>query len=294
MSATETSAQRALSRKPRDDEIDVYGLTHPGNVRKDNQDHFLICSLRKQVVVQMTSLPEADGLAAGTERLAWLAMVADGVGAAAKGEAASRTAVEAVMQYVNRSMHCYYAAGSADDQEFFEALDEAARQGHAELLRRGSEDADYRGMATTLTLFLGVWPKAYLLQVGDSRCYLMRRGELTQITRDQTMAQELIDRGVLTHADAAKTRLAHTLSSSIGGPQTEPVVTRMDSDWGNVLLLCSDGLTRHVGDDRIGTRLRSMTSAKQVSEDLLDDALKGGGSDNITIIVARALRSESE
>jgi PPM family protein phosphatase len=111
MSATETSAQRALSRKPRDDEIDVYGLTHPGNVRKDNQDHFLICSLRKQVVVQMTSLPEADGLAAGTERLAWLAMVADGVGAAAKGEAASRTAVEAVMQYVNRSMHCYYAAG---------------------------------------------------------------------------------------------------------------------------------------------------------------------------------------
>ncbi len=284
----------ALTRKPRDDEIDLHGLTHPGNVRKDNQDHFLICSLRKQVAVHLTSLPEADQLTSGTERLAFLAMVADGVGAAAKGEAASRTAVEAVMQYVNRSMRCYYAADSADDQEFSEALDEAARQGHAELLRRGSEDPDYRGMATTLTLFLGVWPKAYLLQVGDSRCYLMRRGELTQITRDQTMAQELIDRGVLTHADASKTRFAHTLSSSIGGPQTEPVVTRMDSDWGNVLLLCSDGLTRHVDDDRIRTRLRAMTSAKQVCEDLLDDALKGGGSDNITVIVARALRSESE
>jgi len=294
MSATETSAKQALTRKPRDDEIDVYGLTHPGSVRKDNQDHFLICSLRKQVVVHLTSLPEADQLTSGTERLAFLAMVADGVGAAAKGEAASRTAVEAVMQYVNRSMRCYYAAGSADDQEFFEALDEAARQGHAELLRRGSEDSDYTGMATTLTLFLGVWPKAYLLQVGDSRCYYMRRGELAQITRDQTMAQELIDRGVVTHADASKTRLAHTLTSSIGGPQTEPVVTRMDSDWGNVLLLCSDGLTRHVDDDSIRTRLRAMTSAKQVCEDLLDDALKGGGSDNITIIVARALRSESE
>jgi serine/threonine protein phosphatase PrpC len=294
MSATDTSTERALTRKPRDDEIDVYGLTHPGNVRKDNQDHFLICSLRKQVVVYLTSLPEADQLDRGAERLAWLAMVADGVGAAAKGEAASRTALEAVTQYVNRTMRCYYAADSADDQEFSDALDEAARQGHEELLRRGSEDSDYRGMATTLTLYLGVWPKAYLLQVGDSRCYLLNQGELTQITRDQTMAQELIDRGVLTHADASKTRLAHTLSSSIGGPQTEPVVTRMNPNWGMVLLLCSDGLTRHVGDDRIRDRLRAMTSAKQVCEDLLDDALKGGGSDNITIIVARALRSESE
>jgi serine/threonine protein phosphatase PrpC len=294
MAVTDTSTERTLSRKPRDDEIDVYGLTHAGNVRKDNQDHFLICSLRKQVVVYLTSLPEADQLDRGAERLAFLAMVADGVGAAAKGEAASRTALEAVTQYVNRTMRCYYAADSADDQEFSDALDEAARQGHEELLRRGSEDSDYRGMATTLTLFLGVWPKAYLLQVGDSRCYLLNRGELTQITRDQTMAQELIDRGVLTHADAAKTRLAHTLSSSIGGPQTEPVVTRINPDWGMVLLLCSDGLTRDVGDDRIRDRLRAMTSAKQVCEDLLDDALKGGGSDNITIIVARALRSESE
>jgi protein phosphatase len=280
MSATKTSApEAALSRKPRDDEIDVYGLTHPGKVRKDNQDHFLICSLRKQVAVQLTSLPVGDDLAAGAERLAWLAMVADGVGAAAKGEAASRTAVEAVMQYVTRSMHCYYASHTA-------------HQCHAELVRRGEEDPDYRGMATTLTLYLSVWPRAYLLQVGDSRCYILRQGELTQVSRDQTMAQELIDRGVLSQADASKTRFAHTLSSSIGGPQTEPVVTRGDPWWGNVLLLCSDGLTRHVSDDRIRDRLRGMTSAKQVCEQLLDDALNDGGTDNITIIVARALRSE--
>jgi protein phosphatase len=249
--------------------------------------------LRKQVVVQMTSLPAADELAAGTERLAWLAMVADGVGAAAKGEAASRTALEAVMQYVNRSMRCYYASHSADDQEFFESLVQAAHEGHAELLRRGEEDPDYRGMATTLTLFLGVWPRAYLLQVGDSRCYALRQGELTQISRDQTMAQELIDRGVLTQADASKSRFAHTLSSSIGGPQTEPVVTRDNSSWDRILLLCSDGLTRHVDDNRIRDRLRAMTSAKQVCEQLLSDALEGGGTDNITIIVARVVRSET-
>jgi serine/threonine protein phosphatase PrpC len=294
MSPTEISApERASTRKPRDDEIDVYGLTHPGKVRQDNQDHFLICSLRKQVAVNLTSLPQVDELASGTERLAWLAMVADGVGAAAKGEAASRTAVEAVMQYVNRSMRCYYASGSADDQEFFDALDQAAHQCHAELLRRGEEDPDYRGMATTLTLYLGVWPRAYLLQVGDSRCYVLRQGELTQISRDQTMAQELVDRGVLSAADASKTRLAHTLSSSIGGPQTEPVVSRGDPGWGNVLMLCSDGLTRHVDDNHIRDRLRAMTSAKQVCEQLLDDALADGGTDNITIIVARALRKEN-
>ena len=294
MTATHpTAVPAALDRKPRDEEIDVYGLTHPGKVRTENQDHFLISSLRKQMVIRLTSLPETDNLMAEPERLAFLAMVADGVGGGAKGAEASRIALEAVTQYVSSSMRCYYSAGSADDREFFKALRQAALQSHAELLRRGEENAEYRGMATTLTLFLGVWPRAYLLQVGDSRCYLLRRGELTQITRDQTMAQELIDLGVLTRAAAAVNRLAHTLSSSLGGRQTAPVVTRLENAWGNVLLLCSDGLTKHVSDERIRERLRSMTSAKQACEDLLQDALEGGGSDNITVIVGRALPSES-
>jgi serine/threonine protein phosphatase PrpC len=148
-------------------------------------------------------------------------------------------------------------------------------------------------MATTLTLYLGVWPRAYLLQVGDSRCYLLRHGELTQITRDQTMAQEMVDLGVMKAEDAAATRLAHTLTSSIGGSQTDPKVTRFEMTWGHVLLLCSDGLTRHVSDDRIREVLRSMTSARQACETLLQDALDGGGSDNITIVVGRAVQKES-
>jgi serine/threonine protein phosphatase PrpC len=282
----------AVDRKPFDDEIDVHGLTHPGRVRPDNQDHFLICALRKQIVVRGTSLPDTDNLMVGPERLAFLAMVADGVGGGARGGEASRIALEAVTQYVSGTMRSYYAAGSADDVEFYEALQEGALQCHAELLRRGEEDADYQGMATTLTLYLGVWPRAFLLQVGDSRCYIYRNGELTQITRDQTMAQELIDLGVLTRADAAATRYARTLSSSLGGRQTDPVVTRFDMTWGTVVMLCSDGLTAHISDDRIRERLRSMTSAKQVCEDLLREALEAGGSDNITIIVGRALQRE--
>jgi serine/threonine protein phosphatase PrpC len=293
MPAGHTAAHIASpDRKPRDDEIDVYGLTHTGKVRKENQDHFHISALKKQMVVYQTSLPETEHLMIGPERLAFLMMVADGVGGAAKGGTASRLALEAVTQYISHSMRCYYAAGASDDGEFTEALQEAAVLCHAQLLRQGEGDPDYRGMATTLTLYLGVWPRAYLLQVGDSRCYLLRDGELTQITRDQTMAQELIDLGVMTRAAASSSRLAHTLSSSIGGRTPAPVVTRLDITWGNTVLLCSDGLTNHVSDERIRDRLRSMTSARQACEDLLEEALEGGGSDNITIIVGRAVPNE--
>ena len=292
MPTHQTAPPSARERKPFDDEIDVHGLTHTGKVRPDNQDHFLICALRKQMVVHHTSLPDPERLGGGPERLAFIAMVADGVGGGAKGEVASRLAVEAVTQYVSGTMRCYYAVGTGDDPEFTRSLEEAALQSSAELKRRGEEDAEYRGMATTLTLFLGVWHKAYLLQVGDSRCYVYREGQLLQITRDQTMAQELIDIGVLKAADAAGTRFARTLSSSIGGRLTDPVVTRLDMTWGTVLLLCSDGLTGHVSDDRIRERLRTMTSSRQVCEDLLKDALEGGGTDNVTIIVGRTLRKD--
>jgi PPM family protein phosphatase len=287
---TTTAADAAVTRKPREDEIDVHGLTHPGKVRKDNQDHFVLCSLRKQLVLRLSSIPDAAGLMAESERLASLAMVADGVGGAARGETASRVAVQAVTRYVSRATRCYFAAPEDDGQALLDALREGAHQSHAELIRLGEEDADYRGMATTLTLYLGVWPRGYLLQVGDSRCYLLRNGELTQITRDQTMAQAMVDVGAMKAEEAAKSRLAHTLTSSIGGSQTDPTVTRFDMDWGHVLLLCSDGLTRHVTDERIRDVLRSMTSAKQACETLLQEALDDGGSDNITVIVGRAVR----
>lgn len=280
-------------RKPADDEVDVYGLTHPGKVRKSNQDHFLICSLRKQMLVHLTSLPTIDQLASPGDRLAFLAMVADGVGGGAGGETASRLTVEVVTRYVSQAMQCYYASGGADDT-FLAALQDAAMQSHADILAMADQEPALAGMATTLTLWIGVWPRAYLLQVGDSRCYLLRNGELTQLSRDQTMAQELIDAGVLARAEASRTRWAHTLSSAIGGRQTAPIVTRLEQQWGNVGLLCSDGLTTHVPDERIRERLQTMTSARQVCEDLLQDALDAGGSDNITILVGRTLQPRAD
>ena len=154
-------------------------------------------------------------------------------------------------------------------------------------------EAPGRSMATTLTLFMGVWPWYYVLQVGDSRYYLFRDGVLTQLSRDQTVAQELVDKGVLTRAAAARSQLSNVLSSAIGGDEAVPVVTRLKADWGIVHLLCTDGLTKHVPDTRIAEVLKAMTSAQQGCEQLLAEALEAGGSDNITIIIGRAVDRRS-
>ena len=290
MSPQQDKAARALLAKPRDDEIDVHGLTHIGKVRQTNQDHFLISSLRKRMDVYMTSLPGVGQLPAETERLAFLMMVADGVGGTARGEEASRRAVEAVTRYLTHSMHCYYTADSADDATFAKSLQEAALQCHAELLADSESSEARKSMATTLTLLLGVWPRAYLLQVGDSRYYMLRKGELIQVSRDQTMAEDLLDHAVMTRAQASSTRWANVLSSAIGGPEARPVVSAIQNDWNYVHMLCSDGLTKHVPNERIRERLLTMTSARQVCQDLLQDALDDGGTDNITVLIGRTIR----
>lgn len=222
----------------------------------------------------------------GEQRLAYLAMVADGVGGGVGGAEASAAALESIMQYVNSSMLVYYGT-VAGETEVTELLQMAAMHAHRAVLKRRAERGVQGTMATTLTMYIGVWPTYYLLQLGDSRYYVWRDGQLTQVTKDQTLAQDLVDSGVLSRVDAAKTRMANVLSSALGADTTLPVITRMHADWRNVHMLCSDGLTRHVSDQRIGEVLGSMTSAKQACEQLLQDALDGGGKDNITIIVGR-------
>lgn len=274
--------------KPRDDEIDVYGLTHKGLVRDDNQDHFLLAAIHKRVQVLQTSLTAQERSPISDERLAFLAMVADGVGGGEGGERASATTLEVATQYFIASTDCYYRADGTD-QAFIDVLQDAALRCHEAVLARAQDEGHGRTMATTLTLWMGLWPSYYLLQVGDSRYYLYRDGELSQVTRDQTMAQDLIDEGVFTRAVAAKSRYANILSSAIGGQHALPVITRLQADWHNVHLLCTDGLTKHVSDELIRDRLANMTSSKQVCEQLLQDALDGGGTDNVSIVVGRAV-----
>jgi len=278
-------------RKPRDDEIDVHGISHCGKVRKNNEDHFLLATVHRRLNVLSTNLTDLERLPLPDQRLAFMAMVADGVGGATGGERASAIALETATRYVVGSMDCYDHASAADGT-MTPALQAAALKSHEAVLEQASAEGDGVRMATTLTLWMGVWPWYYLLQVGDSRYYLYREGVLTQVTRDQTIAQELLDQGIFTRAVAERSQFKNVLSSAIGGEASLPVITRLRADWDNVHLLCTDGLTKHVSDERIAERLRTMTSAKDACEQLLQDALDGGGSDNITIIVGRATARE--
>jgi serine/threonine protein phosphatase PrpC len=275
-------------RRPRDDEIDIYGLTHPGKVRTENQDHFLVGSLRGRLNIRMSSLPSNQMLPIEEERVASFMMVADGVGGGQKGEQASRMALEGVARYISEGARCYYRAEDSDG-DFGHALEQAARRCHQAIRERAAADPETTGMATTLTLLIAVWPWSYVLQVGDSRYYRYDDGMLSQMSRDQTVAQALVDQGIISQELAPHSPLANVLASSIGGPQSAPVVSRLPMSWDSIHLLASDGLTKHVSDERIAERLGAMQSSQQVCEDLLQDALDAGGTDNITIIVGRAV-----
>lgn len=296
MTSTDTTSNRPgvdladPNRRPMDDEIDVWGLTHTGRVRKNNEDHFLLCALQKQIKIYNTSLPDTENLVGNAERVAFISVVADGVGGQAAGEEASRLALECITRYVSEAIHVYYTADPTNDAVFVDLLEESAMRVHGELAAMAADDPALRGMATTMTLWLGIWPRAYLLQVGDSRCYLLRNGKLLQMSRDQTMAEDFVQQGILTRDHPGHAKLSHILSSAIGGQEAVPVVRRMEQGWENVGLLCSDGLTRHVSDEQIRDRLMNMTSARQACETLLQDALDGGGTDNITIAIGRCIR----
>jgi serine/threonine protein phosphatase PrpC len=279
-------------RRPQDSNIDAWGLTHPGKVRPDNQDHFFLGTLSRGIRVEGTSIDEDGRRMLHVERLGSLAMVADGVGGRAGGEEAARLAVQDLVSSVSRSFHDADYAEAEDSEVFSPLLHEAALACHESLLKKAEHEGDGRSFSTTITLYLGLWPHAYLLQVGDSRCYIYQDGALTQISRDQTWAQDLIDDGTLTQTTAQSSKWANVLSSAIGSKEAAPVVTRFVREWGAVLLFCTDGLTKHVSDERIEQRLASMESARETGELLLQDALDGGGTDNITLIVGRTLRPE--
>lgn len=279
--------------RPRDDELDLFGLTHPGRVREHNEDHFLLCTVHPQVVVHATSLPRPEGIEQRGQRLATIMLVADGVGGSAAGSRASMIATEAVTRYVASSLRCYHDAGAANPNAFEEALRTAALTAHETVRHEAAERPEERGMATTLSLGIVVWPWLYVVQVGDSRCYLYQRSGLRQLTRDQTFAQELLEQGVFSAQDVQTSPLSHVLSSAIGATEAVPVVTRVDvRERGSVVFVCTDGLTKHVSDAEIAEHLSRMSSAKQVSNDLLNLALERGGSDNITLVVGRAMRKD--
>jgi len=286
-----TVSVSAPGQRPRDEELDLFGLTHRGKVRQENQDHFLVCTVHQQVVIHGTSLPDAERLPLRGQRLATILLVADGVGGGSAGGEASQLATEAVTRYLASTMRCFHVAagGPEAEAELFESLRTAAFDAHAAVRAEAEARSTNLPMATTLTIGFAVWPRLYVVQVGDSRCYFYWDGVLRQVTRDQTVAQDLVDAGVLRQEDVVRSPLSNVLARAIGAGEATPDVTLLDiSPRGCVVLLCSDGLTKHVTDAEIAEQLRSMTSAEQACRALLDLALARGGTDNVTVLVGRA------
>ncbi len=269
--------------------IDAFGLTETGNVRKSNQDNFLIVEIRKSVEVRHSSLSnelyaERFGVIGGH-----LFVVADGVGGGPEGDRASGETIKALLDYVGETVVCFHAVSPSKEHELFDRLEETVRGVHASLIET---HGGARGPATTLTMVLLIWPRAYVVHVGDSRAYVRRGGRTQQLTRDQTFGEYMISLGAWTAEQAARSTPGATLTSAIGGSQLEPVVGLIDIEPGDSILLCTDGLTRHVGDDRIAQVLAESANSETMTRTLVNEALAAGGTDNISVIVVRSSNSD--
>ena len=266
-------------------QVDASGLTDVGRKRKANEDHFVIVSLRKAAEVRQTSVPDPRVFDRLQGQEALLFVVADGVGGRAGGALASETAVTSLVEYLANATGCVQGLDTEREHEFLERLEQGVRQTHQRIFVEGGGRG--QGMATTLTMAVLVWPRAYLLHVGDSRAFYLPKGRLKQLTRDQTTGEYMVDAGAWTEEQARKAPTASSLVSALGGDDLTVAVGLVDLQPGDVLLLCTDGLTRHVGDERIAEILKRAPDAETACRQLVADALEGGGSDNVTVVVAR-------
>lgn len=268
--------------------IDAFGLTDRGKVRKDNEDHFLVADIHRSVNLLCGSL-SSDAL---TNRVgttdAHLLVVADGVGGGPDGDLASERSAAAVLSYVGGAAFCFNGLDVAGEHELLGALEESIQRVHEQLLKEAGGPR-VKAPATTLTLVLLVWPRAYLVHVGDSRAYVRRRGHVQAMTRDQTFGEYMVSAGAWSEEQAMRSRTAETLASAIGGSELTPNVGLIDLEPGDSLMLCTDGLTKHVSNERIEEVLGLPLDARAMVEQLVTDALDGGGSDNVSVIVARGV-----
>lgn len=266
--------------------IDCYGVTDKGRVRERNEDHFVIAALGKSVEIVGASL-SGEALAHRFGRqIAHLLAVADGVGGGPAGDKASERTVSTLLGYVGRTADCFHGLDTAKEHDLLTSLEAKVRSVHEELLEEYGGPRSHVP-ATTLTMALLVWPRAYLVHVGDSRAYVYRRGRLQRLTRDQTLGEYMVAAGAWTEQQAAKSGPASALASAIGGSDITPVLGIIDLEPGDSLLLCTDGLCKHVNDERISALMAERTDARTASQRLLDEALAAGGTDNVTVVVAR-------
>lgn len=266
--------------RPLTSNIDVFGLTHPGYVRKTNADHFLIGSFHRALRVHKTSITTDIG-PCETESRGFILLVADGVGSLDAAAEGSALALETVSQHL---LHASEICSGMALHQVDTAVDELkAAVAHA---HEGLRDVA-KPSATTLTMYAAFWPKAFVVQVGDSRMYRLRGSEFRRLTTDQTVAQMMVEAGAMTADAAERSQLKHVLWSAVGSQEVAPEVILTDCDVRDRTLLCSDGLTKHVSDDEIRAHLERDMSSEETCRALTDLALERGGSDNVTVVMGR-------
>jgi protein phosphatase len=269
-------------------DIDLAGLSHPGKVRANNEDQFFAARFDRTMTTLVTNLRPGDYPASSAETTYGM-LVADGMGGHAAGEIASRMAVTVLLDLVLRTPDWIMRLDEHAVQEAARRMRDRLQQIQTALVERANAEPYLAGMGTTLTLAVILGADLMLVHVGDSRAYLMRQGQFRQLTKDQTVIQELIDSGAVTPQDAARHRLRHMLTSALS---TENRPISVEIRWlgladGDQLLLCSDGLTEMVPDVKITEVLKQPGSAQAACQTLVDLALQAGGKDNVTVVLAR-------
>jgi len=266
--------------------VRAFGLTDCGKIRRTNQDHFLIAALRKALEVRQTSLPAPAVRDSGDQ--CHLLVVADGMGGHSGGEEASALAIGSVEAFILATFKWFEQVRSEGQDQLLVDFQEALRAANARVLAEAAERPELHGMGTTLTLAYSHNDMLFVAHVGDSRCYLFRQGGLYQLTLDHTLVEEMVHRGVLRAEEAAGHHWRHVITNVVGGdsPRLKVEVHKVHLEAGDAVLLCSDGLTNHVGDEGIGDILRGERDPGQACRLLIDRANEAGGQDNITVVVA--------
>jgi serine/threonine protein phosphatase PrpC len=269
-------------------QVDLAALSHPGKVRDNNEDHFLVSRCERSLETVMTNLPSGSFPPRFAE-VGYGMLVADGMGGHQAGEIASRLAISTFVNLVLNTPEWYMRVGKPEAERIMERMAERYRIVDATVREKARANPLLLGMGTTMTLACSLGPILVLAHVGDSRVYLCRAGQCHQLTRDHTMAQDLVDLGVFQPEQAGWHYFKHSLTRALGtglrpGDAEVQQLTLADLDQ---VLLCSDGLTDMVPRETIAAILGEAKTSQEACQRLVDAALDNGGKDNVTVVLAR-------
>jgi serine/threonine protein phosphatase PrpC len=270
--------------------VDFFGMSEKGQVRTNNEDHFLLVRVGRAVETVLTNLSEAETLPGELfEETGYGMVLADGVGGEAAGEVASRQAIYTLLSLALHTPDWQFRWGAKEKNTVLWRMRDRFRRINAALLRNADADPRLTGMCTTMTAAVIHGNGLIIGHMGDSRAYLLHHGKLIQLTRDHTVGERLVEDGTHTPSDPLVVELRGLLLKALGSREgeCEPDVYDCLLENNDQLLLCTDGLTDMVDDVEIETIMNGASSAESACRKLVDQALGNGGRDNVTVIVAR-------